>query len=607
VAKQRSRRRRSGAGKSGGRGSSGGASRAKRSPTDHQEIEWQFDVAEVEPVEGWLGHHSSGTGLVVAPEATEEITDTYYDTEDWRFYRAGYALRVRKTGQEVEATMKSLAPAEDGLRRRREISEPLEDDRPATLAKAPGPIGEISRALVGEREVRELFRIRTTRQKFALLLKETTDAGANGSPGEANGRTDGGAEGDLRIGEVLIDTSEIPLDEDEEPTRLRRIEVEAGAGTAPTPDLRGFVDEMQFALELKPASISKYEAGLYAAGLSPSRTADLGPTEVDPSMSVGEVAFAVLRRQFAEMQAHEPGTRLGEDPERLHDMRVATRRMRAAMKVFEGALPERARWLREELRWLAGALGEVRDLDVQLARVQTWEEETDREGSESLKKILDLMRKRRAEARKKLLDVLDSGRYERLESSFSEMLRRGPGAERELARSDDGRDPAQEPITVAAPVLLHGRYRKWRKAARRLDETSSPEDFHDLRKKGKRLRYALEFVSEVYGEPVHSLVTPLKVLQDDLGDHQDAIVISDYLRELGTTTGGTRIPRGMAFTMGVYSERYAREASGLRSRVLRSEPFRALAKGKEWRGFEKAMKEARKGQGFRPGPRKAFR
>ena len=58
-------------------------------------------------------------------------------------------------------------------------------------------------------------------------------------------------------------------------------------------------------------------------------------------MSLGEVAFAVLRRQFAEMRDHEPGTRLGEDPEELHDMRVPTRRMRAAMKVFEAGRPSR--------------------------------------------------------------------------------------------------------------------------------------------------------------------------------------------------------------------------------------------------------------------------
>ena len=539
-------------------------------------MEWQFDAGDLESVEGWLDQHNSGSsGLLIAPESTIEITDTYYDTDDWRFYRAGYALRIRNTDGAVEATMKSLTPAEGSLRRRREISEPLEDDKPSTLKQAGGAVGERSRTLVGGREMRPLFTLETRRQGFALLLEGSTDRNQE----------------DVRIGEISLDTSEIPLGE--ETARLTRVEVEAGIGMAPTPELLDFVDEMQSALELTPASISKYEAGLYASGLNPEGDSEFGPTHVDPSMSLGEVAFAVLRTQFAEMQNHEPGTRLGEDPEELHDMRVPTRRMRAAMKVFEEALPERASWLRDELRWVAHALGDVRDLDVQIERFQAWQEEADEECSGFLDRILTITHKRRAEARKNMLETLDSVRYERLLSSFAEMLRLGPAAELKPAQTN-GKDQAGEPVTAAAPALISDRYRKWRKAAKRLDETSSPEAFHDLRKKGKRLRYTLEFVSEVYGKPVQKLVKPLKALQDDLGDHQDAVVAAAYLRELGTTTSQARVPRGVAFTMGVYAERCTREAKDLRSNVPGSKPFLTLTKGKKWKKFEKVLESQRK-------------
>jgi triphosphatase len=432
------------------------------------------------------------------------------------------------------------------------------------LSKATGPVGGRSRTIIDARELRPLFRIRTRRRRFGLLLADPTDENHDS----------------VRVGEVALDASEIPLGE--EPVGLRRVEAEIG--TTLGPDLHGFVDEMRFALDLTPAPLSKYETGLYASGFDPEGDSGFGPTHIDPSMSVGEVAFAVLRRRFAEMRGHEGGTRLGEDPEELHDMRVPTRRMRAAMKVFQGALPERARWLRQELRWFAHALGEVRDLDVQIQRLQAWKEEPDGESSEFLDKIIHITEKRRAEARENMLAALDSERYERLESSFAEMLRRGP--ERELPQTDD---PAGGPVTDAAPALISRRYRKWKKAAKRLDENSSPETFHDVRKKGKRLRYTLEFFSEVYGEPVQKLVKSLKALQDDLGDHQDAIVASEYLRELGTTTGGTRVPRGVAFTMGVYSERCASEAKELRSAVPDSKPLRALIKGKRWKKFEKVL------------------
>ena len=124
---------------------------------DHQEIEWQFD-ADVGSVEGWLEETPAVSGLRVVPGETKELTDTYYDTEDWRFYRAGYALRVRRDGKRVEATMKSLAPPEDGgLKRRREISEPLRSDGPKPLKSARGPVGERLRLLAGARDVRPLF------------------------------------------------------------------------------------------------------------------------------------------------------------------------------------------------------------------------------------------------------------------------------------------------------------------------------------------------------------------------------------------------------------------------------------------------------------------
>ena len=131
---------------------------------DHQEIEWQFD-ADVGSVEGWLEETPFVSGLRVVPGETKELTDTYYDTEDWRLYRAGYALRVRRDGAGAEVTMKSLTPAEDALRRRREISEPLEGGI-ETPKGTGGPVGERLRRLAGE--LRPLFEVRTRRKTFDL-------------------------------------------------------------------------------------------------------------------------------------------------------------------------------------------------------------------------------------------------------------------------------------------------------------------------------------------------------------------------------------------------------------------------------------------------------
>jgi triphosphatase len=114
---------------------------------DHEEIEWQLDVDELGLVEKWLKEHPSGAGVDIVPEPARELTDIYYDTDDWRLYRAGYKLRLRRDGQSAQATMKALAPPEDGLRRRREISEPTEGVE--TLKRIPGPVGERARRVAG--------------------------------------------------------------------------------------------------------------------------------------------------------------------------------------------------------------------------------------------------------------------------------------------------------------------------------------------------------------------------------------------------------------------------------------------------------------------------
>ena len=567
--------------------------------TDIQEVEWQFDAGDLEVVEEWLEEYGAGSGFSVASGSTKELTDTYLDTEDWRLYRAGYALRVRRKGSNKtsELTMKSLAPFGDcsgGEVRRREISERVRNGEGGgpDLSEARGPVGGMLRALTGSHEVRPLFEIRTRRRTFSLRLETQEDSveGRNVRDGsseeivqDASGNVRRGGEGP-RIAEIALDDTEIRFDNDEEPARLSRVEVEVEEEYPA--EVSGFVEEMRRSLELEPTTTSKYEAGLYTAGLSPNEDPDFGPDDIDTSLSVGEVAFAILRKQFAAMRAHEPGTRLGEDPEELHDMRVATRRMRAALKLFSGALPEQAGFYRNELKWVAVALGEVRDLDVQIEHLEelTSEAEEDRGAFSEVVKALE---ERRAEARERMLEALDSDRYDSLVSSFAGMLRRGPEGE----EHEEG--VTNEPVVVVSPDLVSRRYKKWRKAGKDLSEESPPEEYHEFRKEGKRLRYALEFLRDVYGEkPTMGLVKPLKELQDGLGRHQDLIVAAELLENVAADA--RRLPGRTAFAMGSLSERRLQEAASLRTSLPRSKPYRALMKGKKWEVFEKEMEKRRR-------------
>ncbi|MGH3089539.1 MAG: CHAD domain-containing protein [Rubrobacteraceae bacterium] len=531
--------------------------------TDHQEVEWQFDALDIRPVLRWLEGRASENGEpLITPSGEGDISDTYLDTGDWRIHRAGYALRLRNKGGKYEATMKLLAPAEgEGLRRRREISEPLDSK---DISKSNGPVGERIRALTGPKSLKPLFEVRTRRRTSEVSF------GGDGENGEAK-----------TVGEIALDETEIPV-EDGPAAVLRRVEVELERGSPES--LEPFVEELRLGCRLSPATVSKFEAGLLAGELSPPEAPEFGSKEISSSLKIGEVAYAVMREQFEIFLRYEPATRVGEDSEDLHDMRVASRRLRAAMQVFKEALPVRSKRFRDELKWIAGVLGEVRDLDVQLEQLDEWVSEADPEDREPLGELRGVLEERREKARKAMLRALDSRRYARFVESYSAFLRRGPSRRSANARRR---------VLEAAPEIIARRYQKFRKVGDVIEDDSPAEEYHELRKRGKRLRYTLEFFSKVYGKSVTERIKALKSLQDVLGDHQDAVVATAQLRELALPAkrrrGGSVSPQAV-FVMGGISRRYQTLAAELRKEFPDAY---AKVKGKRWKKFEKVMDRTR--------------
>jgi CHAD domain-containing protein len=354
--------------------------------------------------------------------------------------------------------------------------------------------------------------------------------------------------------------------------------------------------ELRGATGLQPATLSKFEAGLLAAGIQIPGAPDLGPTDVGPASSVGDLAFAVVRRHLGVLLAREPGTRLGDDIEELHDMRVATRRLRAAFELFFAALPARAPALRAELKWLADALGAVRDLDVQLERMDEMSEwaagwvGADHEAP--LDHLRHLLEAERDLARRDLLDALDSPRWERLSSGLVSMARQGPN--RRLAQ-------VRVPAAVAVPPLVMERHAGVAKAAKRAKRTGVAADYHRLRIRCKRLRYSLEFTSGLYGSGTQKFVRELTSLQDALGLMQDAEVASVRLYALVTGSdsaghagaddpSGASLPATTVFVMGGVAEHYRLESEDLRRSMAKR---LVVLGGKAWNGFVDVMGRAR--------------
>lgn len=523
-----------------------------QAPQDHTEVEWQFETVDVRPVLRWLERNVPGDYRVTAT-GTKELRDTYFDTDDWRIYRAGFTCRVREKGDAAELTLKSMAEAKNGIRTRRELTERVGEATAEAIAAAPGPCGELIRAVAGRRELQPLFTLVQARRAFRL--------------------DDTGGE----VAEIAVDETRIPVGVEDEPAKISRIEVELTNGSLDR--ARGFVDALVAGCGLEPARVSKFRAGLQASGKQPPGPPDLGPSEVHAGMTAGEVGYAVLRRHFAALVANEPGTRLGEDPEALHDMRVAARRLRAALQVFRPFLPPELQRFREEIAWIARALGEVRDLDVQLERMPGWRTGFGPGHEHALDNLETLLRQHRRVARRHMLSALDSERYETLLEGLESALRADI---RTFA-------PGNVPILAVAPGIIERRYRRLRKRGDAIRRDSPATDYHLLRIEAKKLRYALEFVRPIYGKPARRFVARLTELQDLLGLHQDAEVAQETLYLTGNEAGQRLGPETL-MAMGAIAERYRRQAQKLR----RAFPgvYRPLT-GRDWTRLRRVL-EARR-------------
>lgn len=239
---------------------------------------------------------------------------------------------------------------------------------------------------------------------------------------------------------------------------------------------------------------------------------------VQPDDPLAEAGRRILRYHFERMLLHEPGTRQGIDIEALHDMRVATRRMRSAFRLLAPAYSAKAtRPFRKELRQIAGSLGVVRDLDVAMERLGRY---ASAHPEVDLSPLRLQWNARLLDARAALIVELDSPRFARFVTRFDCFLQE-PGAGARPAPPLDAPTPYQ--VRHIIPPLIADHF-----ARVRAYETAIPgapiATLHALRIEFKRLRYALEFFEEVLGSQAKRVIKVVKGMQDHLGDLHDADV-----------------------------------------------------------------------------------
>ena len=505
---------------------------------NEREVEWQLACTDLSTVRRWLDDHGTIDGLELQPQPTLEIFDTYFDTDDWRIHRAGFALRIRSESGKAEVTLKSLRSNSAEFADRRELSEALEGTQSESIVHSTGPVGTRVHAVSGAHPLQPLFAVHTSRQRYAVH-----------APND-----------DKTLGEIALDETVIARPDGQPQTSIQRVEVEAL--TDAHEPLQTLVKTLRASCSLEPVSDSKYAQGLKSVGLAPVAAPELIPTVVDASMRMDEVALANLRRYLSTWHQHEPGARLGDEPEELHDLRVAVRRLDAILRQFAAYLPASLVRIRPTLKKILVALGEARDLDVALLELDAFSRglpEPDRVHIEPLRQHL---RSERERARAKMLSVLDSSAVQKVLEKLTQVLTQPPGTALEKSETP-------VPALSAVPELVRVRYRKVRKLANRLMPDSSTEAYHCARGRLKKLRYALEAVAAILGKPATDMLRALRRWQEKLGTQQDADVAGRRLRALAAHP-----PKGLQpetlFMMGRFAAHYVGLAAKARKRHPRA-------------------------------------
>jgi inorganic triphosphatase YgiF len=511
-------------------------------PAEGREVELKLAVPRGELAA--LKRHPLVRSLAAGRPRVQRLHTVYYDTEDLDLERARLALRVRRAGRSHVQTLKGEGSSLGGLFVRGEWEAPLPGREPDVERIPSLSARSLARRAIGGKPLHPVFETDFRRTRFRLLRGET---------------------------ELLLDFDEGEIRAHGRSLPIRELELELARGDPGV--LHGIALELHETVPLRPAIASKAERG-YNLALGthplPRRAARV---ELAPSSTLEDAIAAVVAACLEQALANFEPAHEGSDPEGVHQLRVALRRTRAALRLFRDALPpEPMESFLGELRWLAGELGPARDLDVFL--LERLEPLVGRfPGDPSLKHLRDAARELRERAYDQVRAALDAPRTSELTLALGGWL---------VARAwRDAPDPTAAarlaaPAAAAGAELLERRLTRARKRGRHLARRT-PEERHRLRIELKKLRYAGEFLESLYpaADPAR-LLRRLADLQDTLGALNDVAMAEGLLERIAGHLGREWTPR------------HERAAGFVTGWIQRDSEQRLERLEKEWRRLRRA-------------------
>ena len=552
------------------------------------EIELKYRMTGTAAGERLLAADDLAGFAAAGPEQTVHNEDRYVDTAGGALAAAGYAGRLRTNGDDTVITLKGLRRQDDGgaAHRREELEGPA-DLSTAAVDWPESAARDAVMEIAGDAPLGELVRVRQVRRKRNYIADGTTvELSVDDVEVVVDDRVIerfAELEVELREGDeaaleplagLLADIEELVPAETSKLERAMEAVRREQAGDADTPDAAGDHDgtaedataEDDRSAEPIPGdapvaaeAVPEAEAPRLAVSKSPGLLAD---------DHLAEAGRKVIRFHLARMLAREPGARVGHVAEELHGMRVATRRQRAAWRVFGDAFDqERTDRYRRRLKLVAADLGGVRDLDVLIEAGEAYQARQSEVEARAFEPLLSGWRTRRDAAREVLIKELDSKAYRKWMDAYVEFAQ----AEGLGARAVGPVDPHRVRDTMPSRIwAAYEVVRAYEPVMRWADVTT----LHDLRIAAKWLRYTIEFVREALGRDAGPVIEKVVALQDHLGWLHDADVAANLARAFLVEHAGTLSEQESA-AIGRYLVDRERELARLRRTV--GPPWRGVA------------------------------
>lgn len=444
-------------------------------------------------------------GLTVGTVSHVQLSAVYYDTPTLSMARAGVTLRARTGEPGPIWTLKLPAPADGSALSRHEylFDEPL--------GPVPLTARQTARAYIRSQSVGPVVQLQTSRSQFPLQLDGET------------------------VATVCDDV--VASDGAAEPVTLfREIEVEFASGRVN----RKLVEAIRSSL--RGAGFRDDEApvpkAVRALGPRAFEPPDVAAVPLDKRASTELFVRHVFAQGVTPLITRHAGVWIGEDPEELHQFRVAARRLRSDLRTFAPLLDRGSTaWLRDELGWLGREVGMGRDTDVMGARLRSRMATLPADDSASVDRLLQRLVDTAVDARRHVVGALSSDRFVALLDALVDATR-------------EPRFVVQPPglaEQAAKPIIIDLVDKPWRRLSRSVEalKPDSPDAaFHQVRIRAKRARYAAEAAAPLFGSEARRFAKRLAEVQSVLGDHQDTTVAEAWLRQTAKALPSVRLVVG---------------------------------------------------------------